>query len=183
MLGRGRKLPEPLFDFKKHFHNFPISLLFDAFSKIMLNKFISIFFLRFKKNYWPCFSVNYIYIYPSFFDFFSIPLQSRFLIHIYSRISLVNHGLSLDLTVLVLVEIHSLANSRNILVNWLHMSSTSTNGQRRVIQSTLSSFSINICLLTYSQNSHLNEPATLVKNPEASWLLIYNGSFKTSEYI
>jgi hypothetical protein len=27
MLGRGRKLPDPLFDFKKHFHNFPISFI------------------------------------------------------------------------------------------------------------------------------------------------------------
>jgi hypothetical protein len=48
----------------------------------------------------------------------------------------------------------------------LHMSSTSSIWQRMVIQSTVSSFSINICLLTssYSQTSRLNEPATLVKS-------------------
>jgi hypothetical protein len=39
------------------------------------------------------------------------------ILHANKAISLVNHGWSLDLTVLVLVEIHSLANSRNILVN------------------------------------------------------------------
>jgi hypothetical protein len=44
---------------------------------------------------------------------------------------------------------HSLANSRNVLVNWLHMSSTPSNWQRRVIQSTISSFSIMFCYQLY----------------------------------
>ena len=38
-----------------------------------------------------CFSVFYIYIYPSFYDIFNISLRSWSLIHIYSRIYLVNH--------------------------------------------------------------------------------------------
>ena len=85
-----------------------------------------------------------------FLWFFNITLRSLSLIHISFRISLVNHGLSFYLTVIALVGIHSLANSRNVLVNWLHMSSTSSNWQRRVIQSTISSFSINFCLSTLS---------------------------------
>ena len=140
---------------------------------------ISIFLLRFKKIINPVsLLIKNTYIRVSMICF-SNPLRNRYLIRIYSRISLVNHGWSLDLTVNVLVGIHSLTNSRNVLVNWLHMSSTSSNGQRRIIQSIVSSCSINICLLTlsYSQTSHLNEPATLVKNPEASWLLISDGSF------
>jgi hypothetical protein len=46
------------------------------------------------------------------------------------------------------------------------MSSKSSNWQRRVIQSTISSFSINFCLstLSYNQTSRLNEPATLFRH-------------------
>ena len=129
----------------------------------MLSKLISKFsFAIFFKLFTLFLCFLYLQI-SEFLWYFNITLRSRSLIRISFRISLVNHGLSLYLTITVLVGIHSLANSRNVLVNWLHMSSTSSNWQRRVIQSTISSFSINFCLstLSYNQTSRLKETETL----------------------
>ena len=149
--------------------NFSFAIFFK-----LLTLFLSFLYLEISKFLW----------------FFNITLRSRSLIRISFRIWLVHHGLSLYLTVTVLVGIHKyLANSRNGLVNWLHMSSKSSNWQRNVLQSTISSVSINFCLstLSHSQTSCLNEPAALFghrkKATEASWSLISDGIFKTSVYI
>ena len=154
----------------------------------MLSKLISKFsFAIFFKLFTLFLCFFYIIQISEFLWYFNTTLRSPSLIRISFRISLVNHGLSLYLTVTVLVGIHKyLANSINGLVNWLHMSSTSSNWQRRVIESTISSFSINVYLsnLSYNQTSRLYETETLFGNckkvTEASWSLISDGIFKTS---
>jgi hypothetical protein len=60
-----------------------------------------------------------------------------------------------------LIETMMLLNLANIISK-----PTRINWQRRVIESTISSFSINVCLstLSYSQTSRLNETETLFGN-------------------
>ena len=126
------------------FINFQYSFEFDAFSNIIVSRFFSIFSFAFLFRlitlFLCCF---YLKMLDSVFDFKTI--FRNLSLHLISVLSLlVNHGLSLFLTVTNLDGIHPLAIWTKVSVNVLHISSTSFKLPRSAFQSVLSNFCLKV---------------------------------------